>query len=424
MLSYMGVGRSGRAALGAVALVFAGCSVGEARTERTSGVSSAIINGEADTDEHDSVVLLAILHGNVPGGLCTGTMVAPNLVLTARHCVAETDHGALCTVDGAPYSGGAVGKSYDPEDILVYTGRLAIQDMGEEEYAAARGKRIIVEDEPVLCDRDVAFVLLDRPIDVPVAPIRLGKKPRTGESLTAVGWGLTEEGRTPNKRMKRDGVRVEAVGPLVFDEPTRIGLGRSEFIVREATCSGDSGGPAFASTGAVVGVISRGGNGKDSSSNRAEGCIGRNTMNFYTHLADKASFVERAFEAAGYAPREEGVDPGKTKGARCEDDDECASNACIDGVCAFRCEDDSHCEDSGEVCGEKRGIRVCVAPAAPERPKRTRDAGASDDSAAAPVTTTTITRSACSTVPGADGSSLLGLAIAGIAVGAARRRRR
>jgi MYXO-CTERM domain-containing protein len=427
MLSYIEAGWSRRAALGVAMVVFAGCSVDATGSEKTAHGASAIIHGEADTDEHDSVVLLAILEGNVPGGACTGTMVAPNLVLTARHCVSETDHrGVLCRVDGTPYSGGEVGADYDPADLLVYTGRLAIQELGNEEYAAARGKRIFREDEPTLCDRDIAFVLLDRHVDVPVAPIRLSKGARSGESLTAVGWGLTEMGKLPSKRMKRDDVTVAAVGPLVLDEATRIGVGSSEFVVREAACSGDSGGPAFASTGAVVGVVSRGGNGRESTTNPAEGCIGEDVIGFYTHLANKSSLVQRAFAASGYRPREEGAEPGKTKGATCSEDEECSSNACIDGVCATRCDDNEQCSDLGEVCVKKRGIHICAEPPPPERPKKQTEPGASVAPGApgTTTTTTTITKTGCSTAPGAGSSTALGLAVAGLALAAARRRQR
>jgi MYXO-CTERM domain-containing protein len=419
----MGEGWTGRAALGAAMVVFAGCSVDATGSEEMARGSSAIIHGEADTEEHDSVVLLAILEGKVPGGTCTGTMVAPNLVLTARHCVSETDHGALCRVDGTPYAGGEVGADYDPADLLVYTGRLAIQGLGREEHAAARGKRIFVEDEPTLCDRDVAFILLDRPVDVPVAPIRLSAGARRGESLTAVGWGLTELGKQPSKRMKRDDVKVAAIGPLVLDDATRIGLGRSEFVVREATCSGDSGGPAFAASGAVVGVVSRGGNGRESTTNRAEGCIGEDVIGYYTHFAHKSSLVERAFAASGYAPREEGAEPGKTKGAACSEDEDCSSNACIDGVCATRCDDDEQCGDLGEVCVQKRGISVCAEPHPPERPDKKTEPGASAAPGTSP-TTTTITKTGCSTAPGAANSTAFDLAVAGLAIAAARRRRR
>ena len=41
------------------------------------------------------------------------------------------------------------------------------------------------------------------------------------------------------------------------------GLGAHEFMIGEGICSGDSGGPAFVqTTRAVIGVVSRGGNGR------------------------------------------------------------------------------------------------------------------------------------------------------------------
>jgi V8-like Glu-specific endopeptidase len=58
-----------------------GCSApssGEARR----GTQGKIVNGTESTEEHDATIFIA----NAVGA-CTGTMIAPNLVLTAAHCV-------------------------------------------------------------------------------------------------------------------------------------------------------------------------------------------------------------------------------------------------------------------------------------------------------------------------------------------------
>ena len=55
-------------------------------------------------------------------------------------------------------------------------------------------------------------------------------------------------------------------------------------MIGESTCFGDSGSPAFASSGAIVGVAARAGNGAARTDNMASSCIGPDAHAVYTHL--------------------------------------------------------------------------------------------------------------------------------------------
>ena len=68
---------------------------------------------------------MLVLHHDRPTDavqLCTGTLLAPALVLTARHCVTETSVDVMCGADGAPLSGGEVHGKHEPSDIYVFAG--------------------------------------------------------------------------------------------------------------------------------------------------------------------------------------------------------------------------------------------------------------------------------------------------------------
>jgi len=427
------------ACLATLLAVAAGCSSGApGENERAPGneivgrASSSIINGTTSTSDQDAVVLI-VLHdssGQIQG-TCSGTLVAPNLVLTARHCVSDTDEGALCTQGGVALQQGAARGDLIPSNLSIYTGVNAVQSADNPAKAAARGKQFVHEKVSTICNADLSFIVLDTAVNGRVATLRLTGGTREGEVLTAVGWGITESNNLPGSRQQRTNVAVQAVGPAVLDAQSQIGLGNSEFLVGESICSGDSGGPTLSSKGAVVGVVSRGGGGGSGTpdpNNPSASCIGSSVFNFYTHLGQKAALVAEAFAAAGAQPRSEGDPPGLGVGEKCTTDLDCSSDACSKGTCERRCDNGMGCA-STEVCiaFEDATKKIC-APAPASAPPATAAADPDPTNADAPAAphTVTTTTSGCSTSPAGSSSSggaAFVLALGAIALAGARRRR-
>jgi len=364
--------------------------------------ASAIIRGEASTDAQNAVVLLVTL-GDSGIGQCTGTLIAPNLVLTARHCVSATrDEGVACRDDGTPIAGGKITRDKVPSSIYVITGL----DRPTRPEAQGQGAKLFVSSSDNLCNNDIALVLLKAPVkDAMIAPIRLDAPANVDETLTAVGWGVTEKTPETRVRMQRTGVPITAVGS---NQKTQTGP--NEFSVGESICSGDSGGPAFSETGGgIIGVVSRGGNGTQPTSNPASSCLGSYASNIYTGLNGFRDLILDAFAEAGAEPWLEGEgDPRLAKdGEACTEAAACRSNACLSGKCTPSCAK-KDCS-AGLTCQDSGGVaKVCLTPA-PEA-----------------VTTTT---TGCSTTGGqspsrsAEGSLLLAVGAALAVVAAVRRRR-
>jgi hypothetical protein len=277
---------SSRFHFGVMAALAAACS---ADPEAGFGVErAAIVNGEPSDETDDQVVdILA------DSQACSATLVAPDVILTALHCVAHRDNqsGTFgCNPDGSidpdTPDAGALGLPIDPEEILVFVGA----NHGTE--PAALGRRVFTTGATQICRGDLAAVVLDRPIGTKINSLRFGRSVTDNEELLSVGYGQTEDGFGMGRR--RRAVTVFDIG----DVGTVPGSGRTPpdtFVVGEGPCHGDSGGPALSvETGALVGVYSL--------SLPSSACMSATVRNIYTLVPSFEDTIREAFEFAGREP--------------------------------------------------------------------------------------------------------------------------
>lgn len=302
--------RTFAASAGLLSLILATACSDEAPSSSTETRTESIVGGVIDNDSqaHANVVYLTSNQG-----ACTGTLVASNLVLTAWHCVAPgASSGIGCDPNGASSNGDHVTDDFDPSDLRVRTG---VNPSGP---SLARGTQILHEAGKQLCNKDLAFVVLDTDITgITPAKIRTNYVAVPGETVTVVGYGITSNGGGGGgTRRRRDNVPVLAAG-----KDWNELLAPSEFQLGPSGCSGDSGGPAFDSvTGAVIGVSSRVGN-----------CNVGPLID--TSLFGHDALVQAAFAAAGKTPLLEGNPvpapiKNKSDGDDCSSGWECAGDIC------------------------------------------------------------------------------------------------
>lgn len=235
--------------------VTAGCgSASESPTVHLSHAQQPISGGQIDST-HTSVVGIAIISGS-GFEMCSGTLIAPNLVLTARHCVSQiADTAVICGQS-------TFGSMYSASNLYVTTDT---QFSYKGNYVKGKSVRVPSQGNDV-CGYDVALITLSSDITSvkPYVP-RIDKPVSLGEVYTAVGYGITSPtGQDSGTRRDRTGLHVswyrgQSYDPVCGTKPgCGQGLVSSEWQGETGICSGDSGGPALDANGMVIGVTSRG----------------------------------------------------------------------------------------------------------------------------------------------------------------------
>ena len=317
----------------------------EARSVRTRTEPIVFGRPSPPGTREDAVLMLRVPFEDAELS-CSAALVAKNLVLTVRHCVSySTEGGAACTLRGELLDdgsgGGHLGLHVPSEDLEFYSGD------GDARRLVARGARTLSTVSETICIDDLAFVVLDRDLDLPILPMRTSARARLGEAVTLVGYGLDENMGFDTElddlvRRAKDDLEILDVGPSSVDEVTSAPP-RSILVRAPAGCVGDSGGPLIATaSGAILGAYSV---------LIGESCTSTAALNLFPHVPDYQVLLADAFEAAGATPLPEPI-PGEF-GEVCETDSDCALDLCRDlggeQRCTERCERSRDCAD-GYVC--------------------------------------------------------------------------
>ena len=185
-----------------------------------STTGTSILNGSECSPDRSSVVLLNLRRADGSGeGACTGTVVAPRVVLTAAHCLDENVGIARVWLGSGP-------------------------EIVAQSFTAYPGYRF---NTPGLFDVGVVVMAEDLPrVAIPILTSRDG---RVGETAIIAGWGRDQDNAPA--RLRAGSTTLSAVTSEVL---------QSIFAPPSSSvCSGDSGGPIFlleGGTWTIAGITS------------------------------------------------------------------------------------------------------------------------------------------------------------------------
>ncbi|HZH12466.1 MAG TPA: trypsin-like serine protease [Microvirga sp.] len=203
-----------------------------------TGSAQAVLLGATSRDP-DGLRRSVVSIENSIGELCSGALIAPDLVLTAAHCV----------TDAASYRVVAVNRAFKQQRIRV--------------VALAAHPSFITGTTPrTQPGVDLAILRLERPLGSDFLPLdpTLAGSIDIGDEVTIAGFGVLAENRRQTARTLRQ-ANLVSLGPIQVANRVLIVVDRQRLAETSGAgaCRGDSGGPILAATGdsyLLYGIVS------------------------------------------------------------------------------------------------------------------------------------------------------------------------
>ncbi|MBK9032312.1 MAG: trypsin-like serine protease [Myxococcales bacterium] len=212
-----------------VAALAAACTAAD---DRPATTAAPIIGGAASPDDHAVVLLASYPPDRSVLATCTATLVAPDVLLTAAHCVDTANHP------------GWIFGMFPDADASIYPTLVAL----EPHLVPVREVHVHPSYDPSPpFTADIAVALLATPSTITPLPIRRTAltAAMAGQAARIIGYGQATVGVPSMTRRQASTV----IAGLDAGDTVRVG------DPQHLTCLGDSGGPATIMEGGVETVI-------------------------------------------------------------------------------------------------------------------------------------------------------------------------